>query len=142
MRSCRSLGVLFALAVLAPLACSSPEPTAAASPTARLRPASAAAGLPDRDPTLAHRLVEQEGAVLLDVRTPGEFAAGHLPGAHNVPHTEIEARLPEIEALTGGAKDKPIVVYCRSGRRSGIAKQALVARGFGQITNLGGMNDW
>lgn len=138
MRSCRCLGA--ALALLAPLACSSSEPTAVTSGASLAPPA--ASGLPDRDPALAHRLVEQKGAILLDVRTPDEFAAGHLPGAHNVPHTEVEARLSEIDALTGGAQGKPIVVYCRTGRRSGIAKQALLAHGYERITNLGGISDW
>lgn len=128
--------------VVAPLACSSPEPTAAASAPASAPASAAASSLPDRDPALAHRLVEQEGALLLDVRSPQEFAQGHLPGAHNVPHTEIDARVAEVEALVGGDRGRAIVVYCRSGRRSGIAKQSLLGHGFGRITNLGGIGDW
>ncbi len=98
--------------------------------------------LPDRDPALAHRLVEEQGGLLLDVRTAEEFAAGHLAGAQHIPHTEIEARLPEIERLVGSDNSRPIVVYCRSGRRAGIAKETLRKHGYHQVTNLGGMTDW
>ena len=52
--------------------------------------------------------------VILDVRTPEEYAAGHVPGAINIPHDQVRARLAEIDS----AKDQPIVVYCRSGRRA------------------------
>lgn len=95
----------------------------------------------DRDPKLAKQLVDQ-GALLLDVRTPGEFAAGHVEGAVNITHTEVADRLDEIRELQGGDAHKPIVVYCRSGRRSGIAKQDLEEAGFDRVTNLGGLSDW
>ena len=100
------------------------------------------AGLPDRDPALACRLVRKEGAVLLDVRTAEEFAEGHVEGAVNIPHGEIDARAAEIDALQGGDKSTPIVVYCRSGRRSGIAKQSLIDGGRSQVSNVGGLSDW
>ncbi len=98
--------------------------------------------LPDRDPALAKRLVDEHGAVLLDVRSPEEFAEGHVDGAVNIPHTDVQSRAAEIEALTGGNKDKPIVVYCRSGRRAETAKQTLGGLGYGRVTNLGGVDDW
>ncbi|MCX4243576.1 rhodanese-like domain-containing protein [Paraliomyxa miuraensis] len=136
-------GPVFVLAasVGVALGCSAAEPAPASSsaPASTLAPASS---LPDRDPALAHRLVEQEGALLLDVRSPEEFAQEHLPGAHNVPHTEIDARWDELATLVGPDPNRPIVVYCRSGRRSGIAKEALLAQGYRQITNLGGISDW
>lgn len=135
MRPRRAVAAALAFAMLAGLsACASPEPMAAASP--------APAELPDRDPALAHRLVEHEGALLLDTRSPEEFAAGHLDGAILVPHTEVAERMPEILALAGNDRNKPIVVYCRTGRRSGLAKQALREHGFTRVTNLGGMTDW
>jgi len=96
--------------------------------------------LPDRDSKLAHKLVE-EGALLLDVRSTGEFEKGHLSGAILVPHDELEGRLEEIAKQVKG-KAHPIVVYCRSGRRSGIAKEVLLKAGYTQVTNLGGMSDW
>lgn len=101
-----------------------------------------AATLPDRDPELACRLVRKEGAVLLDVRTPEEFAEGHVEGAVNIPHDQIDAQAAEIDALQGGDKGKPIVVYCRSGKRAGVAKQSLMDGGRTQVTNLGGLSDW
>ena len=122
-----------------------PSPAQApASPTAKSAEPSAATktGLPDRDPALAHRLVEEEGALLLDVRTPDEFAAGHIEGARNIPHDQLRSRLDEVRTLVDGNLSAPIVVYCRSGRRSGMAKETLLSADFEQVTNLGGMNDW
>ena len=77
------------------------------------------------------------GALLVDVRSPEEFAAGHLEGALNIPHDVIAARLAEF----GQDKTKQIVLYCRSGRRSGIARDALIANGFTAVVNAGGYED-
>ncbi len=79
----------------------------------------------------------KEGAKLIDVRTPGEFARGHLPGALNIPHHEIAARLTEL-----GARDRTLVVYCHSGSRSGVAVRMLQRSGFTQVHNLGPMAAW
>lgn len=140
------LGLACTAMALCVAACPKPGNTGSGardeSPSAPPSSEASAEGLPDRDAALAHRLVEEEGALLLDVRTPDEFAAGHIDGARNVPHDQVEARIDEIEAMVEGDKDTPIVVYCRSGRRAGIAKDALRKRGFGRITNLGGMSDW
>jgi phage shock protein E len=84
----------------------------------------------------AHRLVEA-GALLVDVRTPGEFSAGHLPGAVSLPVQELEPRMAEL-----GGKDRPIVVYCRSGSRSGRAKRVLEGAGFTAVHDLGAMSRW
>jgi len=102
----------------------------------------ASAGLQDHDPALARKLVREQGALLLDVRSQGEFDDGHVEGATLVPHDELESRLAEIDAATGGDKAKPIVVYCRSGRRSAVAKQALLAAGYTQVSDLGGVSSW
>jgi rhodanese-related sulfurtransferase len=59
--------------------------------------------------------------VVLDVRTPEEFAAGHVPGSRNVPLDELPARLAELSSL----KDKDVVLYCRTGRRAAAAGQTL-----------------
>lgn len=88
------------------------------------------------EPAKAHALVA-EGAHLIDVRSPEEFTSGHVDGARNIPHGEIEQRAAEV-----GAKDEPVVVYCRSGVRSAIAKSALEAAGFTRVHNLGGMSRW
>jgi phage shock protein E len=98
-------------------------------------------GLADRDPALAKRLVD-EGALLLDVRTGLEFGTGSIAGAKNIPYDEVPDRVDEILALQGGDKHKPIVLFCRSGGRAGTAKDSLVAAGFDQVTNLGGVSDW
>jgi phage shock protein E len=77
--------------------------------------------------------------VLLDVRTPDEFAAGHIPGAVNIPHDQLPNRLAEL----AGAKNKEVVVYCRSGRRSAIAQETLTKEGFKSVKHLeGDMLKW
>jgi phage shock protein E len=77
------------------------------------------------------------GARLVDVRTPEEFAAGHLPNAVNVPVTELEGRLAEL-----GPKEASLVVYCRSGARSARAKRLLESAGFRTVVDLGAMGNW
>ena len=96
---------------------------------------------PDRDVPLAKQLVEA-GALLLDVRSAEEFESGHIDGAVNIPHTEINARIEEIRALQGGDEHRPVVVYCRTGHRAGLAKHDLEAAGFDRVTNFGGIDDW
>ncbi len=81
----------------------------------------------------------KKAPLILDVRTRGEFAHGHVPGAVNIPHQEIHYRLNEIE----NHKDKEIIVYCRSGRRVGIAEKVLRHAGFLNILYLqGNMRGW
>ncbi len=75
-------------------------------------------------------------AVIIDVRTQEEFAAGHIEGAINIPYEQIGQGIQSIKGLK---KDSPVLVYCRSGRRSGIAKSTLEQLGFKQILNGGGM---
>ncbi|WP_341503202.1 rhodanese-like domain-containing protein [Gallaecimonas sp. GXIMD4217] len=86
----------------------------------------------------AQTLLSQPQAerLILDVRTPEEFADGHVPNAVNISHTELEGRLAEVLAY----QDKPVVVYCRSGRRAGIAADILEKAGFSQVQHLVG--DW
>jgi phage shock protein E len=121
-------------------------PATAETPAPAAEAPAASEGLPDRDPALAKRLVEDEGAVLLDVRTPEEHAEGNLEGSVNISHETIVEQdadaLSEIETLTGGDKSKAIVVYCRSGGRAGKAKAALEAAGYTRVTNVGGMTDY
>ncbi len=77
--------------------------------------------------------------LVLDVRTPEEYSAGHVPGARLIPHTSLKARLDEIADY----KDKPVVVYCRSGYRAGIARSILEEAGFSRVLHLDGdMNGW
>ena len=90
--------------------------------------------------TLTKRLETKDANLLvLDVRTPEEFAAGHVPGAKNIPHDQLPARLSEL----AGAKDKDLVVYCRSGRRTAIALDTLAKNGFTRAKHLeGDMLKW
>lgn len=76
--------------------------------------------------------------VLLDTRTESEYAEGHIEGAILVPEYEIEKRAPEL------LKDKnmTILVYCRTGRRSKIASEALVDMGYTNVMDFGGIVDW
>ncbi|MBI2568329.1 MAG: rhodanese-like domain-containing protein [Candidatus Schekmanbacteria bacterium] len=97
--------------------------------------------LPDFDPELARKLVA-DGALLLDVRSQDEYAERHLEGAKLIPAEDLADRLEEVTALTGGNLDRPIVVYCRSGRRAAAAKVTLLAAGYSAVTNLGGLQDW
>ncbi len=82
----------------------------------------------------ARRLVA-EGAFLLDVRSPGEFGAGHIEGAANIPISELDARLSEVPT------DTPVVVYCLSGGRSASAARTLEAAGR-RVYDLGAMSAW
>lgn len=84
----------------------------------------------------ARKLVEG-GARLLDVRSPGEFASGHVPGAINVPLDALERRLGEV-----GPKERTVVVYCASGARSAAAKRVLMSKGYADVKNLGPMSAW
>lgn len=79
---------------------------------------------------------KEPDVVVLDVRTAAEFAAGHVPGARNVSHDELPARLGELAAL----RDKQVVLYCRSGRRTEIAEDTLRKAGFTKLLHLEG--DW
>ena len=88
-------------------------------------------------PTVATATPQEVQPLYLDVRTPEEFAAGHVAGALNIPHDQMAERWEEI----AGYRDRPVVVYCRSGRRSGIALEVLQERGFTRATNGGALED-
>lgn len=82
---------------------------------------------------------EAQSLVILDVRSEEEYADGHVPGALHIPHDEIAVRLTELEA----SKDKPIVVYCRSGKRAAKALAVLHEAGFTRLLHLtGDMPGW
>ncbi|MBT8047660.1 MAG: rhodanese-like domain-containing protein [Xanthomonadales bacterium] len=73
----------------------------------------------------------------IDVRTADEYVSGHVDGAVNIPYTEITSRIGEVAE----DKEAPIYVYCRSGRRSGIALESLQQAGFTNVVNVGGLED-
>lgn len=78
----------------------------------------------------------EPGALIVDVRTRAEFEKGSYPGAINIPLQEVEERLREF----GDARSE-IVVFCRSGNRSGQARDILVSVGFTNVKNGGGLDD-
>jgi rhodanese-related sulfurtransferase len=75
-----------------------------------------------------------QALVVLDVRTVAEYSEGHVPGARNIPHTELAARIAELE----GARTRDVVVYCRSGRRTALALAVLEGAGFKRLLHLQG----
>lgn len=79
---------------------------------------------------------EQESYLLVDVRTAGEYNRGHIPSAINVPYQVISRDLPETEG------DTIVVVYCQSGRRSGIAYENLRSQGYDRVVDFGGIVRW
>ncbi len=85
---------------------------------------------------LLQRIEAKADMLVLDVRTPGEFSEGHIPGAFHIDHREIEARIKEIDSF----RNKPVVVYCYSGIRAGMVESRLIEQGFTQVQHLKG--DW
>jgi len=88
----------------------------------------------------AHKIVDSEkpeDVTVLDVRQPTEYENGHIPGAHLIPLSELQARLEELD------KDKKTLVYCRSGNRSRSGSEILLTAGFREVLNMeGGINAW
>ncbi len=83
--------------------------------------------------------VKNNDWLLIDVRSPEEFAEGHIPGAINMPHEQITGYLSELT----GWQDKPVIVYCRSGRRASMAMQVLEQHNFSALRALeGDMLGW
>ncbi len=83
-------------------------------------------------------MAQETGYIILDVRRPDEYAAGHIPNAINVPNESIgTSDIPELPD-----KDQLIMVYCRSGRRSKEASEKLVKLGYTNIVEFGGILDW
>jgi rhodanese-related sulfurtransferase len=122
--SVRAISLLMAAAA----ACAAPHPipsgTAAAPASRRVD-----------GPTA--RALAKNGAKVVDVRRPDEFALGHVPGAANIPYDEIAARTAEI-----GPKDAEVIVYCGTGRRSALAAMTLEGLGYTKVHDLGPMSAW
>jgi rhodanese-related sulfurtransferase len=131
----RHLLLLAALATLSGPVAHAAEPASAtpAPGTAAAAPAQAVAVQPMSQDALLQQLAQHpDHLILLDVRTPQEFAEGHIAGAVNVPYDQLATRLAEVP------KDKDVVLYCRSGRRAGIAAQVLAANGYKRLSHLEG----
>lgn len=91
----------------------------------------------DNIPAGQHVNLSLNDAILLDVRSPEEYAAGHLQGAVNIPHD----RIAEEIGATVQDKSTPVILYCRSGRRADTALKAMRAMGYEQVQNFGGLED-
>jgi len=97
-------------------------------------------------PTVVRDISQEEfiesppaGALLLDVRSQEEFSKGHIPNAVLIPHDELASRLAELGSDSG----RPVVVYCESGRRAGMAGETLLQAGFTNVAHLDGdMRGW
>lgn len=84
------------------------------------------------------RMETEKDYVILDVRTPEEFAQGHIPGAVNIPNEQIgREKLPELPD-----ENQLILIYCRSGNRSKQAAGKLAEAGYTNLAEFGGIRDW
>jgi rhodanese-related sulfurtransferase len=130
----RTLAILALGAALAVGACSPASPAAQPATTAR---AGAVAALPAEVSAAEALALRDDGAFVLDVRQPDEWAAVHIPDATLIPLGELESRLAEVP------RDRQVVVVCRSGNRSAQGRDILLGAGFPSVTSMaGGMNDW
>jgi rhodanese-related sulfurtransferase len=97
-------------------------------------------GGPSVSAAQATHLINREDALVVDVRDPGEYGAGHILGAKNLPLSRIDTGGSEIAAKR---KDKPVIVYCDTGNRSAKAASALKNQGFARVVSLsGGLGAW
>jgi len=109
------------------------DPAPGAQPSAAPAPSVDAPHITQSD-LLARLDKKDPDLVVLDVRTPAEFAAGHVPGARNLSHDQLAANLGELASL----RDKELVLYCRSGRRTLLAEETLRQAGFKRLLHLEG----
>jgi len=92
--------------------------------------------------TQATLLINREDALVVDVREPGEYGAGHILGARNVPLAQIDGRISSGGELAK-RKDKPVIVYCDGGERAAKGIAALRKLGYTRVVNLsGGLPGW
>ncbi len=87
---------------------------------------------------LEQKIAAQADFILLDVRTPEEYQEGHIPGAVLLPYDKIAIQA----AVVLPDKEKEIIVYCRSGRRSAIAAETLGKLGYMKVADFGGISRW
>jgi phage shock protein E len=131
--------LIAAVVALGATGCGEDSPSAAATVPAATVPAGNEA--PTKlTPAQGQELISQLGTELtiIDVRTADEFAAGHIEGAVNydIEGGQFSALIEPLD------RSKPYMVYCHSGRRSALAADAMVAAGFTQVYDLGGLSDW
>ena len=128
-----SLMILVILA-LALTACAASPAAPAPAPTSQVDVAQLG---PNVDVATVNGLLGRDDVVILDVREQSEYDAGHIPGVTLIPLNDVPNRLNEIP------KDKPVIVTCRSGNRSGQATDFLRQQGYTNVHNMtGGINAW
>ncbi|MBP5979453.1 MAG: rhodanese-like domain-containing protein [Halomonas sp.] len=89
--------------------------------------------------TQATQLINREDAVVLDIRETKDFKAGHIAGARNIPQSNIDSRMSELNKV----KNQPIIVVCKQGQSSGVVQTKLAKAGFERVFKLkGGMAQW
>lgn len=87
----------------------------------------------------ANAIIEKGAAIVIDVRTPEEYAQGHVVGSYNIPLDGLldDKKLPLLKE-----NDTPVLLYCRSGRRSGLAMYHMSNAGYKKVFNMGGVITW
>ncbi|WP_066804652.1 rhodanese-like domain-containing protein [Moraxella oblonga] len=121
-------GVLLSLSACA----NSGEPTQNSQTTTQTQEVKA-----QEAPAQTAQTPEKAAGIWIDVRSPEEFAQGHLTDAVNIVHTDIASKIADVEPN----KDAPINLYCKSGRRAEAALQELKKLGYTNVTNHGGYDD-
>jgi rhodanese-related sulfurtransferase len=96
-------------------------------------------GVPEVGAMQAVQLLNRKDAVMVDVREPAEFGAGHAPNAKNIPMAQLAKRIGELEKF----KNRPVLIVCQSGGRSHAATALLKKAGFAEVVVLaGGIGAW
>lgn len=96
-------------------------------------------GVSALNPTQALQLINQQDAVVVDIRDGGQYKAGHLPDARHIPFAELDQRMKELNKF----KDKPIILYCQTDTRASSAGAKLKKAGFQTVHALrGGLPAW
>ncbi len=84
-------------------------------------------------------LINQKGAVVVDLRDKADFDAGHIVDAINIPHAKLAGQVQQLDAY----REKPLVLVCKIGQHSGATGKLLAAEGFTEVSRLGGgMSEW
>ncbi|MDO5719532.1 MAG: rhodanese-like domain-containing protein [Actinomycetaceae bacterium] len=140
MKKISSLLLLSALLLSACAHSSDKSEDAAAEQGSVSQPSSTSSQATDSDQLSALTLdnAAESDVLVIDVRTPEEFAGGHIPGAKNVPLDSISTEIASVAS----DKDEPLALYCRSGNRSGQALALLEDAGYTAMVNLGGIMNY
>lgn len=131
-----AVAAVLAVSLFALAACSSPktEPSAGSSAA----DSSQSDAYHKIDAEEGKQMIDTGNVTIVDVRTPEEYASGHIPGAINIPNEDIGSQQPaELSDL-----EETLIVYCRTGVRSKQASDKLIAIGYKNVYDMGGIVDW